>query len=163
MGRSGDHVEYILYPTKPEMLDELYAFVQHAYAATQAPPRPGQTELPSSRTVSVNGTLPSLYYSDSGRKLWRSAITSTRSWRAASTRAWWRRTLRPTELAAASAPAHTFWMCVQYSGSGGNSRRAPGGDGSVGRCSTSPCTRRGSEAPMPCLATPSSPGASGAH
>jgi hypothetical protein len=52
------------------MVDELYAFVQHAYAATPAPSRPGQSEMPNSRTVSVDGTLLNLYYNESGRKLW---------------------------------------------------------------------------------------------
>ena len=65
-------VDYVLYPTEPQVADEFYGYMQRAFGASTAA-LPGSSQLPNTRVVSVNGSLFYLFYNANEKALYFSA------------------------------------------------------------------------------------------
>jgi hypothetical protein len=66
-------VEYVLFPTQPQMFEEFYGYMHRVFGAAPAASPPGSSQMPNTRVVSVNGRLFYLYYSTNERTLMLSA------------------------------------------------------------------------------------------
>jgi hypothetical protein len=65
-------VDYLLYPTEPQVADEFYGYLQRAFGASTAA-LPGSSQLPNTRVVAVSGSLFYLFYNASEKTLFLSA------------------------------------------------------------------------------------------